>query len=497
MRRRSRAGILAAAGAVLCLVAAPSVLAPRPAPALQAPGQLFLAGPGLRIPARTRTVVGIRYVSTTDLAAVLAATKKWSPQSRRLELRFSAGGTEHRAEFVVGTPMVLIDGAAMNLPASTRLEGGVAFVPLPGLAEALSGAVPGGVRWDEEWATLFLGDSHSGLSRLEVEQQGTQTVLRAISASPPLVTPSRERFEIVFPDAAPGVDFEAPEPAGLIASLRAGPSDRGFSVSVVAAGPALGYRVERTGEAWSLILSADSLDIASPGFTAIGGSAASDLSAVSEDDLSRRYRRVVIDAGHGGWERGAIGELIEEDVALQVAKALRASLEEEFGYQVVMTRQEDESLTADRRAEIVNASGADLCIAIHADASFSRRMRGAHLVVFRGAAVGPVLAKEFPGRRVELLPWSGVQARHRAASAILAESIAEEISAGEPIPILDRPLLALSSLEMPAVAVECGFVTNTEDAAVLASPDERASLARAIARGIEGFVRRVNGRRES
>ena len=496
MTRPARRWGLAAAAAAFSAVTLQALLVPCPAPAQQVSGRIFLTGPKLRVPAALVVRQGMPYVSSTDLAAALGATKKWSPQSRRLELRYGESGSEHRVEFVVGAPVVLVDDAAMNLPAAVLLEAGIAYVSVAGLAEALSPTLPGGARWDEEWATLFLGESDAGLTQLDITDQGAHTTLIARSALPPHLAASDGRFRIEFPDAAPGAEFQKPSAAGLIASIRMDQTETALQVHVEPAAAAVGYRVEQSGGSWNLVFTADSLDVHTAGFTPIGGVTAFDLSGVSDDDLFRPYRRVVIDPAHGGWEQGATGELVEEDIALEVAEALRLSLEEDYGYEVVLTREDDEALSADRRAEIVNASGADLCIALHADASFTSRVRGRQIIVFRGGNVSPVLAREFAGRRVEVLPWTGVQGRHRAASAILAAALAAELGASEPLPVLDRPFRTLSSLDLPAVAIECGFLTNREDAAALASPENRAELARAIARGIDAFVHRLRGQQE-
>jgi N-acetylmuramoyl-L-alanine amidase len=492
---RVRAWILAALA--LLVAAALHAAISSSAPAETPPERVFVAGPALRVEARTRTIDGIRFISTTDLAAALGATQKWTPQNLRLQIRFG-GPPEHAAEFVIGASTVMIDDAAFNLPAAAVLDGGLAFVPLPGLAEALSGAVPGGARWDEARSTLLLGENDFALTSVEILDRGARTVLRVTAASPPRLDFEGGTFEILFPDVAAAPGFEAPPPSGLVASLGVQETDRGLALEASPAPEVRGYRLEQSDEAWSLILSSDSLDVVSSDYIPIGSSAY-DLAGVSADDHFRRYRRVVIDPGHGGAERGAVGELIEEDVVLQIARALQDELEQTYGYEVVLTREGDEALSADRRAEIVNASGADLCVSLHADASFSSRMSGPHVIVFRGGGVTPVFAKDFGARHVEVLPWSGAQARHHAASEILARETASELSETLPdsdVPVLQRPLRTLSSIDMPAVAVECGYVTNRNDAAMLASPDRRADLARAVARGVAAYIRLMRGERE-
>jgi N-acetylmuramoyl-L-alanine amidase len=460
------------------------------------PKRAILDGPGGRIAARLLTMDGIPYVSTTDLAAALGATKRWSPQSRRLELRFTAGGNEHHFDLFVDTPTAILDQNPRNLPGPSRLDGGVVFVSLSGLSEALAGALPGGTRWNPERMTLHLGESSDSSAEIDLTESGARTVLRATAAEAPRLESSQAGFIVLFPGVSAEAELRVPAPVGLISGLRVENAPEGARLHLQAAPAALGFRVDPGPESWSLTFSADSVDVASGSFAPLAEAAFAAGEAVSEADRAREFRRIVIDAGHGGWERGAVGELIEKSISLEVAEELRRVLEEDHGFEVILTRDGDEEIPFDRRAEIVNASGADLCVTIHANGSFSSGVEGPRVLIFRGGSVSPVASKTIAGRRLEILPWSGVQARHGGASERLAESIAAEIGAGRGIPVLKRPLRALSSVDMPAVAVECGFVTNTGDAADLASAEKRSDLARAIARGIESFVHRLRGEKE-
>jgi N-acetylmuramoyl-L-alanine amidase len=103
-------------------------------------------------------------------------------------------------------------------------------------------------------------------------------------------------------------------------------------------------------------------------------------------DLSERERRsplppeknstrtIVIDAGHGGMDSGAIGSrgTMEKDVNLHVARALAEALRKEKGFRVILTRNSDEFIPLNKRTDIANHARADLFVSIHCNASQPR-----------------------------------------------------------------------------------------------------------------------------
>ncbi len=86
-------------------------------------------------------------------------------------------------------------------------------------------------------------------------------------------------------------------------------------------------------------------------------------------------RTIVIDPGHGGKDRGAVGKLgsFEKDIVLEIAKGLRDRLLKRGAYEVLMTRESDETISLNDRVEYANAYNADLFISIHINSSPSRQ----------------------------------------------------------------------------------------------------------------------------
>ncbi|HQP21368.1 MAG TPA: N-acetylmuramoyl-L-alanine amidase, partial [Phenylobacterium sp.] len=97
---------------------------------------------------------------------------------------------------------------------------------------------------------------------------------------------------------------------------------------------------------------------------------------------------VVIDAGHGGKDPGAIGASgVEKEVTLAAAQALKARLERTGRYRVVMTRDSDVYVPLETRVPIARRAGADLFISLHADSGPTTQTRGASVYTLADRAV--------------------------------------------------------------------------------------------------------------
>ena len=167
---------------------------------------------------------------------------------------------------------------------------------------------------------------------------------------------------------------------------------------------------------------------------------------------------VVIDAGHGGYDRGGIpGQRVsEKDMTLDVAQRLRKVLEAS-GYRVVMTRNSDVFVPLGTRCAIANSNRNAIFVSVH----FNSATR-------RGA--------------------SGIETYFYSRDSLsLASAIHHYVSGGAPSEnrgVRRRGYYVLRRTNMPAVLVECGFLTNPTEAAYAQSASYRQKLAEAIAAGV-------------
>lgn len=214
---------------------------------------------------------------------------------------------------------------------------------------------------------------------------------------------------------------------------------------------------------------------------------------------------IVIDAGHGGRDSGALGASHREsELALAAALELKAELERTGRYRVMLTRDRDVYVPLQRRVEIARRSGADLFISLHLDSSPDAATRGASVYTLSEQGAGRAV-REFTGRDdwtreldlpgrdpgVDRILLDITQRSTQNQSARFARGLLGEIEgAGHPMlrrSHRDAGLAVLLAPDVPAVLLEMGFITNPDDARALDSPSGRRRLMRAVVRGIDAF----------
>jgi N-acetylmuramoyl-L-alanine amidase len=217
-------------------------------------------------------------------------------------------------------------------------------------------------------------------------------------------------------------------------------------------------------------------------------------------------RTVVIDPGHGGGDAGARGPggSLEKDLTLQVAGRLKAAIENRLGLRVLLTREGDVDVPADRRSAIANNNKADLFISLHANGAPAATPAGAQVATLgleayrdrAGSAAGPGVALPVIGgglRVIDTVPWDLAQLpfadRSTAVGGVLVRHLAaHDVPLGEPA-TLAMPLRVLVGAHMPAVLLEMGYLTNPDDERALAGPERSGAIVEALVDMI-GEIRR-------
>jgi N-acetylmuramoyl-L-alanine amidase len=172
---------------------------------------------------------------------------------------------------------------------------------------------------------------------------------------------------------------------------------------------------------------------------------------------------VVIDPGHGGKDPGTmVGGAYEKHIDLQVATKV-ATLLEQRGVNVVMTRQDDRFIELEDRAEIANRRNTDLFVSIHADSAPDRSINGFTLYVASGAS-------------------------REAYSAARAVSAAMSATGSDTRGIREADYKVLVQTRCPAILIELGYLSNYTDARRLQDSAFQARLAQAIATGILDYL---------
>ncbi|MCM8796032.1 MAG: N-acetylmuramoyl-L-alanine amidase [Candidatus Omnitrophica bacterium] len=220
-------------------------------------------------------------------------------------------------------------------------------------------------------------------------------------------------------------------------------------------------------------------------------------------------KKVVIDAGHGGSDPGAIGRtgIREKVITLDIAKRLSSILRSQ-GIEVVMTRTTDIFVPLSRRVEIANKSGAELFLSIHANANRIRSLSGFEVYYVspriddtnRALAAAQherlnLQSSYFAGNSINLkaILWDMIYTANRAQSIDLARQICRAVNQDLETKILGikgARFFVLKGVSMPAVLIEVGFLSNYNEECMLKNSYYRQKIAQAIARGIEAYAQK-------
>ena len=225
--------------------------------------------------------------------------------------------------------------------------------------------------------------------------------------------------------------------------------------------------------------------------------------------LESDYYVVVIDAGHGGKDTGAIGPSgrHEKEVALAISKKLASKLKGMFIHPVLV-RSTDQFIDLKERARIARKARADLFISIHADAHPSNTAQGASAFILSENGASSEAAKLLAER--ENASETGGTSLHHAnkvlasvlvdlsknanqeASSLAAEHVLKAIREHFPLhnsEVQKANFLVLKSLDVPSLLVELAFISNPEEESRLSDPNQQLRIAEDLANGIKRYVR--------
>ena len=215
---------------------------------------------------------------------------------------------------------------------------------------------------------------------------------------------------------------------------------------------------------------------------------------------------IVIDAGHGGRDPGAVsvsGETSEKVLTLALAQALRDRLTERGRVRIAMTREDDRYLTLEERTSVARRLGASLFLSIHADSAPNPLARGATIYSLSE------VASDAEAARLAAAQNSGIPMLRQgdgSVRAILADlamrsemgssaSFAGRLvkrSAGRfelrPEPHRFAAFHVLRRADAPAVLFEAGYISNADDELLLRSREHRDAIVLALAQAIEADV---------
>lgn len=176
---------------------------------------------------------------------------------------------------------------------------------------------------------------------------------------------------------------------------------------------------------------------------------------------------VCLDAGHGGHDPGAVGPAgtKEKDITILVAHQVKKHLEDEF--EIIMIRYDDVFVPLADRSRRANSAKADVFVSIHCNSANVSTANGVETFHYPGSKKGEKLATHIQN---ELVKASGLRDRGVKTSS---------------------KLWVLKETAMPAILTELGFLNNPEEEKVIREIPYQLKCAKAIAQGIELYVKEV------
>ncbi len=206
---------------------------------------------------------------------------------------------------------------------------------------------------------------------------------------------------------------------------------------------------------------------------------------------ARGARTVVLDAGHGGKDPGAIGRsgLKEKDLVLDIALRAKAHLAA-AGVRVVMTRDTDRFWELEDRPFLAARGGGDAFVSIHVNASATRAVQGIETFVTAAENYPPTAVSKLVGR-YPAVPNNRFNHSNAALGSQIQRAMVA-ITRAQDRGLKRARFAVLRDSAMPAALVECGFLTNPQEEQKLSSPSYRETLALGIAQGILNYFALVN-----
>lgn len=223
---------------------------------------------------------------------------------------------------------------------------------------------------------------------------------------------------------------------------------------------------------------------------------ASRLASAAESEF-----RMVLDAGHGGWDLGTVGRkgLLEKDLVLDVVQRLGKLLEDKLGTEVTYTRQDDSYLPLEKRAEIANLIRANMFLSVHANYSDLATARGVETYYTTSySSLKARTAGDNPA--LKDVNWTGIDIREKVTNSHrLASDVQDALYGGLALRnpeirnrgVKEAQYVVLTGTQMPAILAEISFVSSPADEDRLQSAEYRQEIAEALYRGVAKYQAEV------
>lgn len=462
--------------------------------------QLWLAGEPVEIEEATFT--GEQYVSLSELVRALDGSIDW------LTPGFAVRCTIDRTviDLTVDSPYLSVNGSALNMTLPARLQRGELFVPLATFLPLYNRSADMRLDWQASARTIRAQSGGYSIVNLAAENRANGFLL-----------------ELELTDSL-AYDVFVTEGNWINISVRGATAnaqqieshiDRRFmrkvSVHQQAGTAQVSVQLRQSFTKWHHRFShnPERIQISIPDLSFTLDSTNEQQQPASNQEIDV----IIVDAGHGGRDNGAVGRggTREKDITLQIARETARLLRAEKRWQVIMTRDSDETVSLDTRAEIANRAKGDLFLSIHCNAHPKRSPRGWNVFFLASARndsaraveqlensyfVREIAQEEALDSTEEADPILGIlndmimtefQAESQEFALLLDSRMRKNLTI--PARGVDQAgFFVLNKIFMPSVLIETAFISNATEEKLLKSRAFQAAVAKSIVEAVIEFT---------
>jgi N-acetylmuramoyl-L-alanine amidase len=225
--------------------------------------------------------------------------------------------------------------------------------------------------------------------------------------------------------------------------------------------------------------------------------------------LGLGVKRIVIDPGHGGKDKGASGKngLYEKNLNLKIAKKLAQRIKQDLNLEVVLTRDSDRFIPLEERTAIANTRHADLFVSIHVNASPNSQAEGFETYFLNLAtdeesmrvaayenATSTKRISDLQKTLKDLMLNTKIDESSRLAGHVqqnVIQALYEKYSPVKNLGVKQAPFYVLIGAQMPSILFEASFISNDRERERLGQDDYLDQIVEGLLKGIEGYIKEI------
>jgi N-acetylmuramoyl-L-alanine amidase len=446
------------------------------------------------------------FISVSELTQILKGTLKWQTDKQTLVLKIDS----FSLQVIAGNPFVIAGKKSFYCDPNPLQREGEIFVPVERWAQILSQTLLKVVVWNEEDSVFSVSTPANQITDLKISvSKPEETVVQIFTSESVHVSLQRHNstFMLDFPNTSTSKSLDFKKKRGMIYSVETFQFPHSLQMSFLLDETVKEPVVQHQNKPFRTEIIFKKADKAE---------SLKKEGAASKSSRLDKIKTVVVDAGHGGMDPGALGpnNMMEKDITLQVALLLKEKLLNSTKMKIILTRDQDEFIALGDRTKKANENRADLFLSIHCNSiggtktkkqvtrgfkayinSLATRSEDKLVAIMENASV------RFEGKEEESQqrnPTEGILGdilsnEFLRESEDWASMVVEEMSKKAPkaqkehTGIGQAGFYVLNGAYMPAVLVEMAYISNPVESQLLKSKSFQKQIADALCSAVLRF----------